>query len=208
MDREKNKTGLEAVDYVLNCEAQEIQNLTRTLNPQQLEMLMQALKKCKGKIITTGCGTSGAAAKKVAHTFNCIEMPALYLSPAEALHGGMGVIQKEDVVIFFSKGGHTSELKPIVQASKVKQALSVAVTEAEKCYLTEYSDMVLKVKISQEPDQFNMLATASTLGVIAVFDAIAIALANEKGYTKEEFLLIHPGGEVGERLLTQTEKMR
>lgn len=205
MDRERNKAELASIEYVLKCEAQEIDKLCHSLHEEELEQLLQILSACKGKIITTGCGTSGAAARKVAHTFNCIEQPALYLSPAEALHGGMGVIQKEDVVLFFSKGGHTSELEPMVRTCMEKQAFSVAVTEAQHSFLSDHSSMVLHVKVEREPDSFNMLATASTLSVIAVFDAVAITLAGQKGYTKEAFLRIHPGGEVGERLQQQTE---
>ena len=147
---------------------------------------------------------SGAAAKKIAHTLNCINRPAFFLSPSDALHGGMGVLQKDDLIIFFSKGGHTVELESMIDSCKKKGIRTVLVTETEESNLAQKSDFLLKIKIDREPDAFNMLATASTLAVIALFDAMSITLANHNGYTKEEFLVIHPGGEVGERLFAQT----
>lgn len=204
MDREKNRKDLSRILDVIDCEAKQLYRISEKLKPGQVAKVMEILENTRGKIITSGCGTSGAAAKKVAHTFCCIEMPAFFLSPSEALHGGMGAVQKEDTMVFFSKGGHTEELKAMGRAACEKGASVITVTEAADGFLTRYSDAVLQIQIDREPDTFNMLATASTLGVIAVFDALAITISEKRGYTKEEFLLIHPGGEVGERLLQQT----
>lgn len=205
MDREKNKSDFENVKRILDKEASEIQRLTERLDKENIEEMVFLLDNCKGKVITSGCGTSGAAAKKIAHTLNCINKPALFLSPSDALHGGMGVLQKEDLMIFFSKGGHTFELEAMIDSCKKKKVKIVLVTENLNSTLAQKSDFILKVGIEKEPDAFNMLATASTLAVIAVFDAISITMANNNEYSKEEFLVIHPGGEVGERLSKQIQ---
>lgn len=200
MGRLRRAEILKNIEFVLSSESREIGNLTTTLNEDSLCQVIEVLENCRGKIITCGCGTSGAAGEKIAHTLSCIEMPSLFLSPAEANHGGMGVIQKGDVLILISKGGHTEELEKIVVAAGKKGAATICVTENEESFLAKHSDIILKIKVSKEPDPFNMLATASTLSVISTFDAIAITIAQDKGFKKEDFLLIHPGGEVGEKL--------
>ena len=191
----------ERIREVLSCEAQEIEKLENSLSGEQLEQVKRALLRCTGKVILTGCGTSGTAAKKISHTLNCIEIPALFLSPAEGLHGGLGAATKEDIVI--SKGGKSFEMDSILRSCNQMGVATIAVTENEDTYLARNTTMQLFVRVDREPDSFNMLATASTMAVIAVFDALAIEMAEEKNFTKEHFLRIHPGGEVGERLKSQ-----
>lgn len=193
----------ERIREVLSCEAREIEKLEDSLSGEQLEQVKRALLQCEGKVILTGCGTSGTAAKKISHTLNCIEIPALFLSPAEGLHGGLGAATKEDIVILISKGGKSFEMDSILRSCNQMGVVTIAVTENEDTYLARNTTMQLFVRVEREPDSFNMLATASTMAVIAVFDALAIAMAEERNFTKEHFLRIHPGGEVGERLKSQ-----
>lgn len=188
---------------VISCEAREIEKLNDSLSGEQLEQVKKALMECRGKVILTGCGTSGTAAKKISHTLNCIEVPAMFLSPAEGLHGGMGAAAEKDLVILISKGGRSFEMDSMLKACNQIGIRTIAVTENENTYLAQNTTMQLLVKVEREPDSFNMLATASTMAVIAVFDALAIEIAGEKNFTKEHFLRIHPGGEVGERLKRQ-----
>ncbi len=194
---------MDSVIHTLQSEADTIRQLAKDINPAQIEDVTNVIIDCKGKIITSGCGTSGAAARKIAHTLNCVECPALFLSPADAVHGGLGVVQKGDVVILLSKGGATPEINQMILACEKKDAIIIGVTEKEDSYLAKKSKYILKIKIDKEPDDFNMLATASTMAVTAVFDAIAIAVTRIRGYSKKEFLLIHPGGDVGNRLLEE-----
>lgn len=193
----------ERIREVLSCEAREIEKLENSLSGEQLEQVKRTLLGCTGKVILTGCGTSGTAAKKISHTLNCIEIPALFLSPAEGLHGGLGAAAKEDIVILISKGGKSFEMDSILRSCNQMGVATIAVTEKEDTYLARNTTMQLFVRVDREPDSFNMLATASTMAVIAVFDALAIEMAEEKNFTKEHFLRIHPGGEVGERLKSQ-----
>lgn len=194
---------MESIRDTLRCEADTIRRLAENMNEEQINDIVKTIIGCKGKIITSGCGTSGAAAKKIAHTLSCVECPALFLSPADAVHGGLGVVQKGDAVILLSKGGSTPEINQMIRACETKGAILIAVTEKEDSYLAKRADYLLKIKIEKEPDDFNMLATASTMAVIAAFDSIAIAITRVRGYSKKQFLLIHPGGEVGNRLLEE-----
>lgn len=191
---------LDSVQDTLTLEAEAILEIKNSVDPYQIEEVFELIKNCKGKVITTGCGTSGAAAKKIAHTLSCVECPALFLSPSDAVHGALGAVQKEDIVIALSKGGATQEINNLIPGCKTKGAKLIAVTETEDSYIAEQSDVILKIKVSKEPDDFNMLATSSTIAAIALFDAISIAMTRFRGYTKEQFAIIHPGGKVGEAL--------
>ena len=150
-----------------------------------------------------GCGTSAMAAKKAVHSLNCIECPAVFLTPSDAVHGGLGVLQKDDILFLVSKGGGTGELVQLIPACRAKGAVLVGVTENEDSRIAKEADICLKIKVDREPCRFNMLATASTMAVVSVFDAVCIALMQYTDYTKEQFAVIHPKGAVGERLLKE-----
>ena len=191
---------LSEINRCLTMEAESIAQLRQTLEQEAVLAAAKALMNCKGKVILSGCGTSAMAARKVAHSLSCIEIPALFLSPADAVRGALGVLQREDILILISKGGNTQELVNLIPACKTKDALLIGVSENPESVIAGQADIYLKVKVEQEPCRFNMLATASTLAVIATFDAICIALMQMTGYTREQFAVIHPGGAVGERL--------
>jgi len=194
---------LSEINRCLTMEAESIARLWQTLEQEAVLAVAKALMNCKGKVILSGCGTSAMAARKVAHSLSCIEIPALFLSPADAVHGALGVLQKEDILVLISKGGNTQELVNLIPACKTKGALLIGVSENPESVIAGQADIYLKVKVEQEPCRFNMLATASTLAVIATFDAVCIALMQMTGYTREQFAVIHPGGAVGERLLNK-----
>ena len=196
---------LSEVRRTIREEAESLQKLADRIDETSVLKAAKALQNCKGKVILTGCGTSGMAAKKIAHTLSCIEVPALYMSPADAVHGDLGVLQKDDILVLISKGGNTSELLALIPACKTKQALLIGVSENPESRIARSADIYLEVKVDREPDRFNMLATASTLAVISLFDAICIALTQMTGYTREQFAVIHPHGAVGERLLNHLD---
>jgi KpsF/GutQ family protein len=180
--------------------ARELTRLGSTVDREAFARCVEALGACRGRIVTMGCGTSGVAARKIAHSLSCIERPSFFLSPADAPHGAMGVVQAGDIVILVSKGGGTKELVELVPSLKAKKAILVAVTENPDSVLARACDLLLTVRVEREADPFNMLATTSTMAVIAVFDAIAIVLMEASGYTREAFAVIHPHGAVGDRL--------
>lgn len=185
----------------LTIEAETISKLPETLDLEVLTTLVHKIGEKKGKVIVTGCGTSGAAAKKIVHSLSCVSVPAVYLNPADAVHGSMGIITNQDIVIVISKGGNTIELTNLLDSFKAQKAYIVGVGEKSDSTIGKYSDLFLKISVDKEPDTFNMLATASTLAVMSTFDAICIALMTYTGFTKEQFGINHPGGAVGDRLL-------
>lgn len=191
---------IQSIKNTLELESQGLMEVHNSFDTQAVVHIVQLLKDCRGKIVLSACGTSGMAARKTAHTLNVVGCPAVFMSPADALHGGLGFLQENDILILISKGGETNELIPIEHVAHKKKVRVIVVTENEDSELAKQGDYLLKVKISREPDEFNMMATGSTLAVISIFDAICIAIARSKGYRKEDLALIHPGGAVGRRL--------
>lgn len=191
------------VKMVWSLEAESIDSLAYNIEEKALLSVVEAIEHCiknKNRILTTGSGTSAAAAKKIAHTFSCIEVPSCFISPADALHGGLGALQKGDILIAISKGGETEEILKMIPNAKVKGGKIIGVTESNISKLAQISDIPLIIKTKKEADPFNMLATASTLSVIAVFDAISIVLMERNNFSKKQFAIIHPSGAVGKRL--------
>ncbi|EAC3422195.1 SIS domain-containing protein [Listeria monocytogenes] len=184
-------------------EANAISRLPEVTSEEALVKTVETIAGCTGKIVVAGCGTSGVAAKKLVHSFNCIERPAVFLTPSDAVHGTLGVLQKEDILILISKGGNTGELLNLIPACKTKGSTLIGVTENPDSVIAKEADIFFSVSVSKEPDPFNMLATASTMAVIASFDAVIVCLMTYMNYTKEQFSVIHPGGAVGNKLLNK-----
>lgn len=185
----------------LSIEAATIAKLQETVDMEVLTTLVKKIGEKKGKVVVTGCGTSGAAAKKTVHSLSCVSVPAVYMNPADAIHGSMGIIDEGDIVILISKGGNTKELVNLLESIKAQKAYIVGVGENPASIIGKYSELFLKIVVDKEPDTFNMLASASTLAVMSTFDAVCIALMTYTGFTKEQFGINHPGGAVGDRLL-------
>ena len=152
------------------------------------------------KIGAAGSGHSGIACQHFAHLMCCVERPARFISPAEAIHGGSGYLQAGDVMLFASRGGKTKELLPIVDICKAKGVKIITVTENLESPLALAADVVLKQHVNRETDKWNAQGTTSTTALCMIFHALQAAVIEQTGYQAEQFGLIHPGGAVGERL--------
>ena len=152
------------------------------------------------RIAASGCGHSGIACMHFAHLMCCIERPARFISPAEAVHGATGFLQCGDVMLLASRGGKTAELIPILSICKEKGVTVIAVTEDPDSPLAKGADIVLQMLVTKEVDRFNMQGTTSFTVLSVLFDALQAALIVETEYQSEQFALIHPGGAVGARL--------
>ena len=192
---------IQEVRRTIQMEAEAVKTLLNIVDMEKVAAAVEKIGNMKGKVVAAGCGTSAMGAKKIVHSLNCIERPAVFLTPSDAVHGGLGVLQKEDILILVSKGGNTGELVQLIPACRAKGAYLIGVTENEDSLIGREADLCLRVKVDREPCHFNMLATSSTMAVVSVFDAICIALMTYTGYTREQFAVIHPKGAVGERLL-------
>jgi D-arabinose 5-phosphate isomerase GutQ len=152
------------------------------------------------RIAASGCGHSGIACMHFAHLMCCIERPARFIWPSEALHGGLGFMQRGDVMLLASRGGKTAELLSIPAICKKKGAAVIAVTENPASPMALEADITLKIAVPREVDPDNTQGTTSFTVLSVLFDALQAALIVETGYRDEQFALIHPGGAVGERL--------
>ena len=149
---------------------------------------------------TSGCGHSGILCQHFAHLLCGIERPAKFISPAEAVHGGMGFLQKNDVMVFASRGGKTKELLPILAICKAKGIRVIAITENMESPLAKEADVAIKQHVNRETDKYNAQGTTSSTALAVIFHILQTALIEETDYKNEQFALIHPGGAVGERL--------
>lgn len=198
----------ESILNILNIEVSAIENLISTLDRTVMEQIIDLLIRVKPegrKVITAGCGTSGATAIRVAHSLNVCEVPSFFLDPTYSVHGGTGAVQKGDVVILFSKGGNTLEVINYIPICKAKGATIIGVSQNDDSVLATNADIYFKVKIDKESDKFNMCASASCTAYCAVWDAIAFTIMEKTNYTKDDLLLTHPGGKVGELLRKESK---
>lgn len=193
------KEALEQARAAYEIEAQCIQESLAYFDDEAFSRAVEALAKAP-RIGAAGCGHSGIACRHFAHLMCCIERPARFISPAEAVHGATGFLQAGDVMLLASRGGKTKELLPIVDICKKKGVTIITVTENLESPLAQQADIVLKQHVNRETDKYNCQGTTSTTSLCVIFHALQTALIEETGYQNEQFALIHPGGAVGARL--------
>ena len=176
-----------------------IDEMTEFFDEESFSKAVELLESAP-RIGTCGCGHSGIICQHFAHLLCCIERPARFISPAEAVHGATGFLQEGDVMVFASRGGKTKELLPILDICKAKKVKVVTVTENLESPLALGADVVLKQHVNRETDKYNSQGTTSTTALCVIFHTLQTALIEETGFKNEQFAVIHPGGAVGERL--------
>ena len=194
-----SEAALQYAKQAYRIEAECISELADYLNEEQFSKAVRLLSTAP-RIAASGCGHSGIMCQHFAHLMCCIERPCRFISPAEAVHGAMGFMQRGDVMLFASRGGKTGELLPIVDICKAKGVRIITVTENEQSPLAMQADAVLKMHVNRETDKFNAQGTTSSTVLCVLFHALQAAILEETGYQSGQFALIHPGGAVGERL--------
>ena len=194
----------ERAKEVLEIESQAILNLETNFNDDFLYAVDQILN-TKGKIIVSGMGKSGIIGKKLAATLSSTGTPSFFLHPAEASHGDLGVVTEKDLVIAVSYGGSSDELDTLFSHIKRKGVKLIGVTGELDSKLAEASDFILNVSVEKEACPLNLAPTASSTATLAMCDALAMVLLDERGFQEEDFALFHPGGNLGRRLLTRVK---
>ncbi|HHG8771785.1 TPA: SIS domain-containing protein [Raoultella planticola] len=177
--------------------SQELAALEQHLNEPLWQALMAELRGCKGKIVVTGVGTSGIAARKIAHMLACVERPSIYLNATDAAHGDLGFLREDDLMIMLSRGGNSDELTRLLPGLAARRVPLLSVTENADSAIAKASRLVISTGVQREADPLNMLATTSIILALAIFDAACACLMRESGYSKETLLAVHPGGDVG-----------
>lgn len=197
---------LESARRVLTIEANAIRALADRLDSSFVRAL-DLLQACQGRVVLTGMGKSGFIARKIAAMLASTGSPALYLHPAEGVHGDLGMVVREDVVVAVSNSGETDELIQLLPAFKRLSVRLICLVGNPRSTLARQSDVVLDVGVAEEACPMNLAPTASTTAALAMGDALAVALLERRGIRPEDFALIHPGGTLGRKLLLKVEDL-
>lgn len=191
---------------VLELEARAILNLVPRLG-EAFDRAVDALHACKGRVVVTGMGKSGLIGTKIAATFSSTGTPSLFLHPAEAVHGDIGMVVPGDVVLAISQSGETEELLRLLELIRRLDVVLISMTGDPSSTLARHSRTVLDVKIDEEASPLGLVPTASTTASLAMGDALAMALLEKRGFTLDEFARFHPGGRIGKKVVTVAHVM-
>ncbi len=195
-----NKTYFAEVQRVLGLESEAIAQTATRLNPDEIERVIQLLSGCEGKIVILGVGKSGIIAQKIAATMTSTGTGALYLHPSDALHGGIGIINSDDVVMILSNSGETDEIIEMLPYLKRRHVPIIALVGNLNSTLARRADAVIDGSVEQEACPLNLAPTTSTTVALALGDALAMTLMQVKGLTPDDFAVNHPAGQLGKRL--------
>ena len=191
---------------VLQSEANAITGLIERID-SKFEAAVELLNSCKGRVVLTGMGKSGIICRKIAATLSSVGIPSLFLHPAEAIHGDLGMVVPGDVVLAVSNSGETEELLRLLEWVKRLNVPLIAFTGNAQSSLARYSDIVLDVSVQKEACPMNLVPTASTTAALAMGDALAMCLMEKRGFNEEDYARLHPGGPLGKRLLKVSDLM-
>jgi len=191
---------LEKAKEVFQIEAQAILNLAINLDDNFVQAV-ETILKCKGRVVITGMGKSGLIGRKIAATLASTGTPAFFLHPAEGIHGDLGMVTGQDVVIAISNSGETEEIINILPVLKRLGATIIALTGKQDSTLAKNSEVFLHIGIEKEACPLGLAPTASTTATLAMGDALAVVLLEARNFQPEDFALFHPGGALGRRLI-------
>ena len=203
-----NRDKEDSIDYareVLQIEADSILNLIDKLD-HNFKKAVDIISAAKGRVIVTGLGKSGLVGKKIVATLTSTGTPALFLHPVEGLHGDLGIVNRDDVVIAISNSGETHELNTLTESIRQIGAPLIAFTGKKSSTLARCCDVCIDVGVDREACPFGLAPTSSTTATLAMGDALAVALVKVKDFTEEDFYKFHPGGNLGLRLLAKVKE--
>src|SRR6186997_3283675 len=189
------QTALRTIDL----ESQSISGLSQYIN-NDFETAVKAIINCKGRLVISGIGKSAVIAQKIVATLNSTGTPSIFMHAADAIHGDIGIVQQEDVVMIISKSGESPEIKVLVPLIKNFKNILIGMVGSIESYLASQSDIILNTTVSQEACQNNLAPTSSTTAQLVMGDAVAICLMEMKGFGSDDFAKFHPGGTLGKKL--------
>ena len=201
-----NRTTIEKGKEVIRIEARAVAALEGRID-SNFSRAVDLLYRCGGRVVVSGMGKSGIVARKIVATLNSTGTPSLFLHPSDAVHGDLGMVRKEDVVICISKSGDTEELNNLLPIFKRIGVPIISMVGNVNSRLVQASDVVLDAGVTEEACPFDLAPTSSTTAMIAFGDALAMALLERRNFTAEDFAMYHPGGTLGKRLLLKVEEL-
>ena len=191
---------LDTARRVLRIEAEALTELLQRLDAS-FEQAVDLLLACKGRVVVVGMGKSGLIGRKIAATFSSTGTPSVFLHPAEAVHGDLGMLMRDDVVLAVSYGGETEEIAALLETIKRLGLRMITLTGHPMSTIAAASDIILDVSVKEEACSLNLAPTASTTAAMAMGDALAVSLLDRRGFSSGDFAALHPGGRLGKKLL-------
>lgn len=191
---------------VIRIEAEAVANLEGSINKDFVKAV-ETIYTAKGRVVLTGMGKSGLVARKIVATLNSTGTAAIYLHPTDALHGDLGMVRKEDVVIIISKSGSTDEISKLLPMFKRLGVKLIAMSGNPDSSLVKDSDIFLNISVKEEACPHDLAPTSSTTATLVMGDALSVALLQKRGFTAEDFALLHPGGSLGKRLSLKIDEI-
>ena len=191
---------------VIKIEADAVANLEKSIN-QDFVKAVDIIYATKGRVVLTGMGKSGLIARKIVATLNSTGTAAIYLHPTDALHGDLGMVRKEDVVILISKSGATEEIEKLIPMLKRLGVKLISMSGNPNSSLVKQSDIFLNINVKEEACPHDLTPTSSTTATLVMGDALSVALLQKRGFTAEDFALLHPGGSLGKRLSLKIDEI-
>lgn len=197
---------IEQVKEVLKIEAQGIMDLVDRIGPE-FEEAVQMILKARGRVILTGIGKSGFVGRKISATLNSTGTPSLFMHPAEAIHGDLGMVTRDDVILAISNSGHTQEINKLLPIIKKMGAKIICFTGDLESPMAHVSDVVIDVGVEREACPMGLAPTTSTTAALAMGDALAVILIKLRRFSQKDYKRFHPGGSLGERLATKVREV-
>ncbi|MFI3331522.1 MAG: KpsF/GutQ family sugar-phosphate isomerase [Rikenellaceae bacterium] len=195
-----------AID-TLKLESEAVMGLIDNLD-NDFELAVEAILECTGKVIVTGMGKSGLVGSKIAATLASTGTPSFFLHPAEAYHGDLGMISSNDVILALANSGQTDEILKLIPFFEYNKNIVIALTGNPNSTLAKHANFHLNTSVKQEACPLNLAPTSSTTAMMAMGDALAVALINEREFKEEDYAVFHPGGSLGRRLLTRVKDVK
>jgi len=200
------KNLIEVGQKVVKIEADAVSSLQRSINKEFVKAV-NVIYNSRGRVVLTGMGKSGLIARKIVATLNSTGTAAIYLHPTDALHGDLGMVRKDDVVIIISKSGSTEELSKLIPMLKRLGVKLIGMSGNSKSELVNECDIFLNITVKEEACPHDLAPTSSTTAALVMGDALSVALLEKRGFTVEDFAVLHPGGSLGKRLSLKIEEI-
>lgn len=197
---------LQTAKRVIRMEAESVAALEKNINAS-FQRAVDIIFQCKGRVVVTGMGKSGIIARKMVATMNSTGTPSIFLHPSDAVHGDLGMVRSDDVVICISKSGDTQEVRQLLPMFKRIGVPIISMVGNMHSHLALQSDVALDISVKEEACPHNLAPTTSTTATLAMGDALAVTLLEKKNFTADDFAMFHPGGNLGKRLLLKIEEL-
>ncbi|MCB1175385.1 MAG: KpsF/GutQ family sugar-phosphate isomerase, partial [Leptospiraceae bacterium] len=205
MEKEQKLFDLFLTSY--NQQITELANNREYLNAGDITKALELILNCKGKLVVTGMGKSGLIGQKMAATFSSTGTPAFFLHPGESLHGDLGCLQSNDIMLVIAKSGESEEVTSMLRVVQKMQIPIIAILGNADSTAGSLADVIINARVAQEADPLNLAPTASTTVALVIGDALAAALIGMRGFNSEHFALFHPAGQLGKRLLLKVDDL-